>query len=608
FTGLKAIDPEPFAPYSRSSGINLGEGAAFFVLEEYEHAKKRGARILAEVFACGLSADAYHQTAPARGGVGAVRSIQSALEDAGLTPDGISYVNGHGTGTGANDVNESLAFREVFGDRNIPLSSTKGATGHCLGAAGAVECAISLLALEADMAPPTIRFESGPDNGINYVPNQPQSCRMEKILSNSFAFGGNNCSLVVGREDNRAGKPYDPDEEIVITGIGCAGTGGADIAQLFETFRSRHRTVDSAYENTSYAGRFAAVMPEVNWKRYIPAPMLRRINEVTRLTMASGKQALTDARWNITRSNMNRTGVIYSTGTGPLETIESINRSILTRGIRAVDPTAFSNSVVNAAPGNFSIACQLKGPITALSLGQVSGLAGVDYAVRVLRHHQADAMVAVCADEICEALQMGFDKLGYASVSGLPAGAKDADGLIIAPGSVSLLLERRGDAKARGAHIYGTIRGFAMVSDDSPVAGFNADGAALAAAAHQALSEADLKNPDLYVSAINGVPAFDRAETRIMAELAGLGTKVTVPQALLGTPVGSAGGYGILSALYSFAEGHIADLPDGAYEVAPDLAAYLHQGENREAEISTALVAATSFGGTCACLVIGKEP
>ena len=610
FTALKAIDQEPCCPYSRSGGINLGEGAAFFVLEEYEHAKNRGAKILAEVCACGLSADAYHQTAPARGGAGAIRSMRAALEDAGLRPEEISYVNGHGTGTAANDVNESLAFREVFGDARIPLSSTKGATGHCLGAAGAVECAVCLMALEMRQVPPTIRFGQSPENGINYVPNAPQDLQAEKILTNSFAFGGNNCSLIVGRAADGAGKPAPQKDEIVITGIGCAGTGGADPEALFETFRTRRRCTgrSARFEQAPYAGKYEGAMPEIPWKKYIPAPMLRRIDTITRLTMASGRQALTDAKWNITRDSMNRTGVLYATGTGPLETIESISRTMITRGIRSVDPAAFPNSVLNAAPGNLSIACQLKGPISALSVGQASALIGIDYAARVLRHHQADAMIAVCADEGCDPLQMGFDKLGLASVSGLPAGAEGADGLIIAPGSVALLLERRSGAEARGARIYATLRGFGMASDDSPVAGFSPEGTALSEALRLALEDAGKTEADLYVSAASGVPAFDRAEAAALRRIADGKMLVTAPQALLGTTMGSAGGYGVLSALYSFAEGRTADLPDGEYRVAEDLAEYLHRGENRQADIRTAAIAATSFGGTCACLVIEKEP
>ncbi|MBR1711058.1 MAG: beta-ketoacyl-[Clostridia bacterium] len=615
FTALKAIDPEPCRPYSQSHGINLGEGAAFFVLEEYEHAKKRGATILAEVLSCGLSGDAYHQTAPAKGGVGAIRSMRAALEEAGLEPADISYVNGHGTGTGANDVNETLAFREVFGDTEIPISSTKGATGHCLGAAGAVECAFCLMTLQENRVPPTVRFENGQDNGIDYVPNVSEERTVERVLTNSFAFGGNNCSLLIGKAGTGKEPAYplgseDRAEEIVITGIGCVGTGGADPTELFDTFSTRKKCTgrNVNWENAPWAGKYSANMPEVPYKKYIPAPMLRRIDGITRLTMVAGRQAMTDAKWNITRERMNRTGVMYATGTGPLETIESISRSMLTRGIHAVDPSAFPNSVLNAAPGNLSIASQLKGPISTLSVGQVSGLIGIDYAARVLRHHQADAMIAVSADEGCDPLQMGFDKLGYTSKNGLPAGAHGADGLIVVPGSTALMLERRGDAEKRGARIYATIRGFGMASDNSPIAAFSGNSDVLVKAGKLAMEEAGLVKTDLYVSSCCGVPAFDRAEAMAIAALTDTNTMVIAPGALLGTPMGSAGGYGLLAALYSFESGQVADMPDGDYVIAPDLAAYLHKGENRKAEIQTAMITATGFGGSCACLVIEKEP
>ena len=191
FNALKALDPERCMPYSGSHGINLGEGGAFVLLEDYDHAVKRGATIYAEVLGYGLSADAYHPTAPDLGGGGASRAMQAAIRASGISVEDIDYVNGHGTGTHANDTAERLAFKAVFHDRvpEVALSSIKGAIGHCLGAAGGEECVASVMALNNGMVPPTVNFDpdfrSAP---FDLVPNKAEKRDCRVILSNSFAF------------------------------------------------------------------------------------------------------------------------------------------------------------------------------------------------------------------------------------------------------------------------------------------------------------------------------------------------------------------------------------------------------------------------------------
>ncbi len=187
-------------PWDRDrDGFVLSDGAGALVLEEYEHAKKRGAKIYAELIGFGMSGDAYHMTLPAEGGVGAVASMRNAIQDAGITPDQIDYINAHGTSTPAGDVTESKAVQLVLGDAadKIPVSSTKSMTGHLLGAAGAVEAIFSILAIRDQVAPPTINLDN-PDEGcdLDYVPHTAQQRKIKVVLSNSFGFGGTNGSLV----------------------------------------------------------------------------------------------------------------------------------------------------------------------------------------------------------------------------------------------------------------------------------------------------------------------------------------------------------------------------------------------------------------------------
>ena len=183
-------------------GFVIGEGAGVVILEDYDHAVARGARIYAEVKGYAAGSDAHHVTAPAPEGIGAQRCMRAALADAGLEPTDIDYINAHGTSTDANDKNETAAIKAVFGDhaRKVAVSSTKSMTGHMLGAAGSVECGIGALAITRGVLPPTINYTTpDPDCDLDYVPNVAREQRVDAVLSNSFGFGGTNACLVLVR-------------------------------------------------------------------------------------------------------------------------------------------------------------------------------------------------------------------------------------------------------------------------------------------------------------------------------------------------------------------------------------------------------------------------
>ncbi len=180
-------------------GFVLGDGAGVVVLEEYEHAKKRGAKIYAEVIGFGMSGDAYHMTSPSKGGEGASRCMTNALNDAGINADEVNYVNAHGTSTPAGDIAEVQAAKQTFGDHayKLAMSSTKSMTGHLLGAAGGIEAIFTILALRDQVAPPTINiFNADEGCDLNFVPDTPQEMNIDIAMSNSFGFGGTNGTLI----------------------------------------------------------------------------------------------------------------------------------------------------------------------------------------------------------------------------------------------------------------------------------------------------------------------------------------------------------------------------------------------------------------------------
>jgi nodulation protein E len=191
---MRVIAPDTCRPFSKDRrGMILGEGGAMMILEEFDAAKARGARIYAEICGMGMSSDAHHLTQPTV--EGPARAMREALREAGLAPGEIGYINAHGTGTPGNDPVESKAIRAVFGAHadKLAVSSTKSMHGHALGAAGALEAVATVLALHHGILPPTANYnEPDPECDLDYIPNQPRAARVGAALSNSFAFGGLN--------------------------------------------------------------------------------------------------------------------------------------------------------------------------------------------------------------------------------------------------------------------------------------------------------------------------------------------------------------------------------------------------------------------------------
>jgi 3-oxoacyl-[acyl-carrier-protein] synthase II len=208
FAAMRALSTRNDAPEKASrpwdrdrDGFVIGEGAGIMILEELEFARKRGARILAEIAGYGMSGDAYHMTQPAPEHEGGFRVMRNAVRDAGVTPEVVGYVNAHGTSTPIGDALEAHAIRNFFGDRKIAVSSTKSMTGHLLGGAGGLEAGITVLALRDQILPPTVNLENpDPDTaGMDLVPNQARRAEIEYAMSNSFGFGGTNGALLFRR-------------------------------------------------------------------------------------------------------------------------------------------------------------------------------------------------------------------------------------------------------------------------------------------------------------------------------------------------------------------------------------------------------------------------
>lgn len=426
FAGLQALSAQPCGPYGRSDGLNLGEGAAFVVVEALDHALARGATPLAEVAGYGLSADAYHATAPDPTGRGGVSAVRRALADAGLDSSEVDYVNGHGTGTPANDAMEKKVMRTVFGDRapDVPTSSVKSFVGHTLGAAGAVEAVASVLAVRNGVAPPTIGFteEEIAEATLDFVPNTARPMPIRVVVSNNYAFGGNNASLVLRAPGEQRDYDEFPRTDVVVTGLGPVLGVGTGVAELTDAIATG-RTPESQ-------------TPTLTGRTFAPRSVWRHMNSLSRMAIAASRLAWEDAGLKLDRAAADNVGVMFATAAGSAESTDGFDESVLANPNKPA-VLSFSNVVLNATGGAVCQALGLRGPTTTICHGGASASIAMDCAVETIRAGKADVVLVVAADES-------------------RAGAGSS-------GAVALVVESAAHAAARGANPYAGVRSSAHV-------------------------------------------------------------------------------------------------------------------------------------------------
>ncbi|MBQ7732671.1 MAG: beta-ketoacyl synthase chain length factor [Synergistaceae bacterium] len=385
------------------------------------------------------------------------------------------------------------------------------------------------------------------------------------------------------------------------------GTGGTNPKELFETFEQRLRPFKAieGFDTSFFTCKSVIACKEPDYKRLVPLKFLKRTDEITKLTMASGKQALDSARIIISKQNTERIGVIYGTGAGPVETLEAINRDATVHGISAVNPASFPNSVLNQAAGNFCIANMLKGPSSTVTGSLASLMQAFFYACELLKNGHADSCVVIASDECNEPLLLGYNKVGLLSSNNLPPLAEGADGMLFSKSSTAFVLEKESAAKSRNAEILASVLSTKCCSDNSELKHVDPEGIELRYCVNEAIKQAGIERTDLYVSSACGIAEFDRAEKALIASLP-KETRVSCPQAMLGTPLGASGGYGILNALYSFSSGKVTGMPEGDYTLSQEIALHIKKAENEAADVKTACISSAGFGGTYVSIVLGK--
>ncbi len=590
FNSLESLSPEPAAPYSRDrKGLSLGEGSGMLVLMREDLAREYGAPVLAEIMGYGLSADGYHPTAPHPEGRGAARAIQTALAQGGVAPGEVGYVNSHGTGTAKNDPAETAATKVGLGEqaaRGAAVSSTKSMIGHLLGGAGAIEAISTVRTLERQLAPPTAGYtEADPECDLDYITEGPRAMELEVAVSNNFAFGGANASIVFARAGARPEGPPTPRlDRVVITGLGALTPAGTDLDALWEAY-SAGRDCTST-EDGVQLGRV-----DFSAGDFLGPKERKRVDRLGLFSIIASRLALTDAGLELSDENRTRVGAILGTGVGPMESMEGFAVGVIEEGSGGANPAVFPNTVYNAAGGQVAIKVGALGSASTVTAGHAAGASSLCYGCDLAATDHADAVLCLGADSLTDTVITAYRELGVlrspADGGGSPAdggaGASPngagAHGMALAEAGVAVLVERLGAARERGARIRGEVLGYAITSDARGIGRIDPEGEGLERAMRLALEQAGVPAKELAAvwSARCGLAAADEAEAKAIERVAGAEVKVNAPKLKLGEPMGAG----------------------ASLSVALALAAWEHG-----TDVGPVLVNSTSLGGTNVAIVL----
>lgn len=514
FDGLKATCAGLCAPFSKPSGLNLGEAAAFVVLESLESAQNRGATSCAEILGFGLSNDAYHCTAPEPSGAGQVLAIERALRDAAVSPAEISYINAHGTGTDANDKTETRAIRKVFGEMagRIPVSSTKSMVGHCLGAAGALETVASILCLEKGVYPPTANF-SEPRDGctLDYVPHAGRSFSSDgPMIKSNFAFGGNNASLVLTHRI-RPGKARNEnvtEENIAITGIGLVSAAGIGNEQFCKEISSGTNFVSDRIVGEAAAIRIAMV-PEFDLRTIDRRLDDRGMDRPSKFATAAVRLALSHAAFPDKQSDRRDLGLFLHLSAEPSWAESEHIGSLLRENFHISQVNAFPYIVPNSVAGNVCKSLLLSGHNTTLCFGPGAGLAGLGFAANAIKNGHAQALISLSADELSPRIMTDLFSSGHMSDGCPPYGE----------GACALIIETESHARRRNARIHGWLCASALSTETGRCDAADTDTSSLENTIVRALADAGVGPFDIGTVCLNSAsPRVQAAATAVLGK------------------------------------------------------------------------------------------
>lgn len=504
FDSIKATSTGRTAPFSLPPGLNLGEGAAFWVVESEEKARERGAEIFARILGYSFTADAYHPTAPDPRGDGQWRTMTQALEEAGTTVSQLGCINLHGTGTEANDRVESRTVRKLTGDLEVPCYSFKSQVGHCLGAGGVLEATAGVVAMNDDIVPATINFtEPRPGCDLDYVPNEPRAATYDRFLSSNYAFGGHNAAVVVGGprcEAEVCGEPK-PRRETVITGAGAVSSLGLGARALLDGLREGRRGIGEVGDRVKgeTTSRMGGLVPEFEARDVDRRLDFRSLNTISRYATAAARLTMGDAGLRVSPKAGLETGVVNGiyVGTSEEEYMFAVTRS----GGAEADIGSFSAIVPNATGGWISNILALKGYSCTVTMGADAGLFAMAMSHLAIGAGTTRRVLCGGADELFSRYYMNYDELGL-----LHTGDDELEYRIrpgadrrrtLGEGAAYVVAEERESAEARGAKIVARVAGIGQTTSTERFLETDTDAVALAGAIRAALENAGWSPKDV---------------------------------------------------------------------------------------------------------------
>lgn len=503
FYALNVMHPQSCSPFSGHSGMSIGEGAGAIVLEEYEHAVARGATILGEILSYATSCDAYHETGPDPRASGAVQVMQKAMANAGLKPEQIDYVNAHGTGTQANDQIETLAMKKVFsGAEHILISSTKSYFGHNIGAAGIVELIACLVTLPQKHVLPTLNFsQPRPNCDLDYVANEFRHKDINIFMKNNYAFGGNNCCMIVSTKPCSVPLTTYDAKRVAITGIGAVSAIGHTFNEILRYIHEGDKTVelsgvvfpddtldeakalldvvakthqfaeifgaeyqDAAYQQPESEKHFKTYQvkdlePRKHLRRYDP----RKATRGGTFALMALSEALNLAKRKIKRDG-DDLGMVLGMARGPQETTYKYLQS-LKPDPRKVRTSEFPGSLMNSMTTFCGISEGIKGYTTTLATGENAALGALTYGYEIVRQQLQPQVIVGGADEHFPSMSLYMDAVTNkihmtSNAADYQIYAKEAHAYVPGEGACMLLLEDALAAASRGAEVLGEIAGY----------------------------------------------------------------------------------------------------------------------------------------------------
>lgn len=606
FLSLHALDSQPCSPFNRCSGITLGEGSGALIVESYEHAVARGAKIYCEVLGSGISSDAHHITAPRPDGEGQMNAIRRALENSGLSPEDIGYINAHGTGTAKNDEAEFLSLHTIFDEKNdnLSVSSTKAMVGHCLGAAGAIEAVYTVKALCENKVLPTVGYREEDmerlherAGKIDFRPNVTEDKELTHVMSNSFAFGGNNASIIFSKTAGNVQLPENK-ESVYITGIGIVSPVGNGIDNYIEKAEGGYKPAEASIHSNVDRNDYDACG--------LKMAFYRKLDKFSQLQAVSGMEAIADAKLTVDDTNATDMGIVVGTSDGPISTVCDFQKDLVEKGNAAGSAFKFPNTVYNAAGGYLSICSGIKGYNVTVTNGFQSGISSIAYAYNIIRQGQEKIMLATGTDENSEIITELYGKLGCVSDKAENAYG-NGSGFVLGDGSTTLVLESLSSAKERGAVPYARVAGYGMTHACVRFGTVSGSEKALSEAIEIALKDAGIgaADVDAIVGFGNGMDAFDRLELNSYKSVFGEEKFRKTPVHTVKDTTGEC-----RAASSALSAAHAALIL--SKKMSAEQNAYIYDGNDMKAgRVNTSsyryiLVTACAAGGSCCALVIAE--